>query len=178
METFKTVKFALILGVIFFAKTAKATSVDFDFYNGESYAALCSVNDAMVENVKIVSKNSTRAKLVAQDTTGQKLNIDQNRIKFTLGGYVYNYNSKTKMGCLFTDLEMVTSQMVNDISDQLSNSCFSEKYGFGVHIYFGEIDPKNYYKKPIEGLLMNYYGTWEATNGNYVFHVQEIQPFF
>jgi hypothetical protein len=225
MKSFKIVNCILILSVVFIAKTAKATSLEFKFYKSETDAAMFVANDGKVENVKITGigksawseldvlyyescanlnclftsyamdskindfqigycidscismfKVNNNKKLIG--TNSYKLKRVLTTTKITLGGYVYNYNPDTKKGCLFTDIEMVESGMVADISDQLTSDCFSEKYGFGAYVYFGEVSPKNYYKKPIEGMLMNYYGIWKIEEGNYIFYVQEIQPFF
>ncbi|MEM0519354.1 MULTISPECIES: hypothetical protein [Aequorivita] len=166
MKRFKIIKLALILSIVFITNPVKGTSLIYQPQKNQISSTLFEASDTLAINHKITGIEHHNPSNL------------QNTGKVTLGGFVYNYNEKTQSGCLFIDLEMVDAGIVHNINDGLTNGCFSEKYGYGAYIYFGDISPENYYKKPIEGLLMNYYGTWALEDDKYVFHVQEIQPFF
>ncbi len=107
-----------------------------------------------------------------------KLHNQQEGQRITLSGFVYNYDPKTKVACFFTDLEMVEQGVARNISAQLTETCFIERYGFGAILYFGDMPTNKYYKKPIEGLLMDYLGSWKVKDGKSLFYVHEIQPYF
>ncbi len=109
---------------------------------------------------------------------GMKLYRQEQGKRITLSGFVYNYDPSTKLACFFTDLEMVEHGVARNISPQLTETCFIEKYGYGAILNFEEMPSNKYYKKPIEGLLMDYLGSWKIKDGKSVFYVLEIQPYF
>lgn len=108
---------------------------------------------------------------------GWKLNRRGDKTE-TLGGIVLQYNSNTKTGCFFTIAEMVADGVAKSIDAKVSDTCYSNEYGYGALINFKNVPKTANYPKPIEGQLMSYEGKWKVVADNYVFYVSKIEPFF
>lgn len=102
----------------------------------------------------------------------------QKKEAIDLSGYVIGYDSKTSCGCFYVDKEMVEVGVAKDISDKVTKSCKSSKYGYGALINFKQVPPKSDYTKPAENTLIITHGYWTVKDGKNTFIVTSFEPFF
>lgn len=143
--------------------------------NGNSYLVLSVVKSQIppLQRKSIVDefiKNQPKPNF-----SGTKTNSPNAIRRDTISGYLENYNSNTKYGCLFVDKEMVEQGIANGL--QTTNSkCNSSKHGKGCSVNFNSYSSDR--GVPPTGLLVIFYGFWDKVNNEMTFCVTSAEEFF